>query len=197
MPYIKPRKCRIQVALLLGYGIFISMTKNQRKKYSNLIGTTVGSLQIIKFAIFCNGIRERPGFYCKCSCGKFGIYKCYSVANGDTPSCGCKSRDRIIAFNKYTAIHGMSNTPEFEAYCQARKRCNNKKHKFYAYYGGRGIKFNFLSFEDFYNELGNKPNDDYQLDRINNNGHYEIGNVRWATRSENCLNRRNSLKNKL
>ena len=41
----------------------------------------------------------------------------------------------------------------------------------------------------------NRPH--FKLDRINNNGHYEIGNVRWATRSENCLNRRNSLKNKL
>jgi len=76
-----------------------------------------------------------------------------------------------------------------KVYYEARRRCHNKNHKQWFDYGGRGIKFNFKSFEDFLNELGPRPFG-YQLDRINNDSHYEIGNVRWASPSENSKNTR-------
>jgi hypothetical protein len=59
----------------------------------------------------------------------------------------------------------------------------------YRYYGGRGIKFLFTSFEQFLAELGPRPSG-MSLDRIENDGNYEPGNVRWATRSEQVQNRR-------
>lgn len=80
------------------------------------------------------------------------------------------------------------------AYHHARNRCNSTKNKSYKDYGGRGIKFLFSSINDFSKELGPKPVG-YQLDRINNNGNYEIGNIRWASKSEQMINRR-PLKNK-
>jgi len=45
-------------------------------------------------------------------------------------------------------------------------------------------KFKFSSFEEFLAEVGKKPGSGYSIDRINNDGHYEPGNVRWATRSQ-------------
>jgi hypothetical protein len=59
----------------------------------------------------------------------------------------------------------------------------------YTNYGGRGIQFLFDSFEQFYAEIGPRPAG-LTLDRIHNDGHYEPGNVRWATRSEQNRNRR-------
>ena len=74
-------------------------------------------------------------------------------------------------------------------YRTAKSRCQNPHVLSYYNYGGRGIEFKFTCFDLFYLELGPRP-PGYTLDRINNNGHYESGNVRWASRSEQNLNRR-------
>ncbi len=86
--------------------------------------------------------------------------------------------------------HGMSKTPEWKAYSRAKNRCQNPNSKDYKNYGGRGIEFKFSSFEEFFSEVGLRPNPNMQLDRINNNKHYEKANIRWATKSEQMLNRR-------
>jgi hypothetical protein len=85
---------------------------------------------------------------------------------------------------------GLSAMPEYTAYYSAKGRCNNVKDESYPDYGGRGIKFNFVSFEEFLRELGLRPSSNHSLDRINNDGNYEIGNVRWATAKEQLYNRR-------
>ena len=80
-------------------------------------------------------------------------------------------------------------------YSSAKQRCTNPKHKSYKDYGGRGIQFKFTSLKEFKEVLGDRPLG-YTLDRINNDGHYEKGNVRWATRSTQSQNRRILSSNK-
>jgi hypothetical protein len=91
-------------------------------------------------------------------------------------------------------IHGFTThktrSPEYRAYEDARRRCKNPNRKDWRNYGGRGIEFRFASFVDFIKEIGIRPSNNHSLDRINNNGHYEIGNIRWATPSEQQSNRR-------
>ncbi len=80
-------------------------------------------------------------------------------------------------------------SPECQAYYSAKYRCESGNEK----WGGRGIEFRFTSFSEFLGEVGRKPTPRHQLDRINNNGHYEKGNVRWATPKEQALNRRSNV----
>ena len=78
-------------------------------------------------------------------------------------------------------------------FASIKQRCNNPKCKSYKNYGGRGIKCLFKSSNDFVdyviNELQTDPRN-LTIDRIDNNGHYEPGNVRFVSYSENLKNRR-------
>jgi len=85
--------------------------------------------------------------------------------------------------------HGARHTPEYWAYTAAKARCTDPRSQAWPLYGGRGIRFLFASFEQFLAEIGPRPAG-MTLDRTNNDGHYEPGNCRWATRSEQQRNKR-------
>ena len=91
--------------------------------------------------------------------------------------------------------HGMSNTREYKAWQAMKKRCNEKNN---INYGGRGIKVCDEwrnSFLTFYNDMGDIP-EGMSLDRIDVNGNYDPSNCRWATYSEQNINKRISKNNK-
>jgi hypothetical protein len=85
--------------------------------------------------------------------------------------------------------HGRAHSSEYQSYHAARQRCLNPKDARYPDYGERGIEFRFQSFEQFFAILGERPSG-LLLERIDNNGHYEPGNVKWATRSAQQRNQR-------
>jgi len=91
----------------------------------------------------------------------------------------------------------MAKTPTYNSYLSAKGRCTNPNNGNYFNYGGRGIEFKFTSFEQFIKELGPKPSSKHSLDREDNEGHYEHGNVRWATRDQQANNRRKFSKDRV
>jgi hypothetical protein len=84
--------------------------------------------------------------------------------------------------------HGLSRTPIYTSFVEAKRRCNDPKHPDYERYGGRGIKFRFESVAELHKEIGDRPGGK-TLDRKDFHGHYEIGNVRWADAKEQANNR--------
>jgi hypothetical protein len=74
-----------------------------------------------------------------------------------------------------------------------KERCRNPKHKNYPKYGGVGIEVRFNSVGELADALGPRPSKDHTVDRIDTTGHYEAGNVRWATWKEQNNNRKNSI----
>ena len=91
----------------------------------------------------------------------------------------------------------MSRTSEYHIWSGIKQRCLDPKHQAYAIYGGAGVKICqrwLASFLDFYNDMGPRPSKEHSLDRFpNNDGDYEPGNVRWATKIEQVRNRRNTV----
>lgn len=89
---------------------------------------------------------------------------------------------------------GNKEHPLYLTWNSMRTRCNNPNHAAYHRYGGRGIQVcsEWDDFWQFVADVGDKPSEEYTLDRIDNDGNYEPGNVRWATRKEQSWNSRNS-----
>ena len=76
---------------------------------------------------------------------------------------------------------------------QIIQRCTNPKNAKFSIYGGRGIcvcKRWRLSFKKFFSDVGLRPSDEYTIERKDSNGHYQPGNVRWATFAEQNRNLR-------
>ena len=87
-------------------------------------------------------------------------------------------------------IHNGKQTTEYRAYHNARNRCLNPRVPKYVIYGARGIEFRFSSFQQFVEEVGLNPCPRHVLDRINVDGHYEPGNIRWVSPTVSCFNQR-------
>ena len=132
---------------------------------------------------------------CRCACGS-GVktYTAGHVRDGTTRSCGCY---QIAKTSQRVTKHGMFGTTEYRSWSGIVSRCTSSGDRAYDRYGGRGITVHpdWLGeggFERFYAHIGPRPSPQHSVDRINNDGNYEPGNVRWATRVEQANNKRNN-----
>lgn len=118
---------------------------------------------------------QKSYWQCRCNCGNEHIIQGRNLVSGASQSCGCLRRELITK-------HGMACDPIYKIWHGMLQRCTNSRLRIYQYYGGRGISVceRWKDFSAFYADMGERPSPQHSLDRINNDGNYEPGNVRWS-----------------
>lgn len=161
-------------------------SSKRRNRVKDITGWQSGMITVIAFV----GIRHgAAAWQCWCSCGRDFIASGKNLRKGYYVSCGCHKAALTSQRNTKHAMHG---TAEYRCWRNIRQRCFNPKNGRYDDYGGRGITMCEEwrdSFASFYAHVGPRP-DGCTLDRINNDGNYEPGNVRWATAEQQRHNKR-------
>lgn len=166
------------------------MNPSNEEKATNrkpMEGMRFGRLLVLSLA--GKNCRRELLWFCECDCGERVIANGKSLRKLNAQSCGCYSVDRTKESN---GTHGMTGTRIYRIWTGMLNRCRNTNDKDYHYWGGRGISVcdRWLTFENFYSDMGEPPTDEHSIDRINNDGNYEPDNVRWATHDQQANNRR-------
>lgn len=164
-------------------------------KAKDITGVRFGRLVAMRYA---GQSRFRAAMWeCQCDCGKQATVSGNALRSGNTRSCGCLAVDVFVAGIKDRSRCDGADLPEYHIWHNMVRRCTCPKSKDYHRYGGRGIRVceRWLdSCRLFVEDVGTRPSLQHQIDRYpNNDGNYELGNVRWALPRQNCQNRRDNV----
>src|SRR5262245_49604639 len=166
-------------------------TRKRQKNRIDMTGQRVGRVTVLREAGYTNNGAIR--WLCLCDCGREFITTGKHLRKGETRSCGCVRYEKLTARN---TTHNLSDHRLYVRWAGIIARCTNRNNISFKNYGGRGISVclewrdSFPAFLAHVSALPHFGEPGRSIDRIDNDGNYEPGNVRWATRKEQQANKR-------
>lgn len=164
----------------------------------DLAGRRFGALQVTAYDRHQD--RKWHFWRCQCDCGALVAVRQDSLLRGGSRSCGCLVPQSVAV---RSTTHGRTrgstkfSCPTYRSWHSMKQRCLDPNHENYPRYGGMGVKVSDRwrhSFENFVADLGERPLG-HTLDRVDPDGNYEPGNVRWADAvTQNNNQRRHAIK---
>jgi hypothetical protein len=166
------------------------MRTTHERKFNDLTGQKFGRWTVVRF-------HSREGectyrWVCRCECGVERPVLYATLTRGASQSCGCLRRERQQVRN--TGYLSQRHARTYRIWLGMKTRCLNAKHSTFKNYGKRGIEIcpQWLKFEVFLKDMGEAPVG-LSLERMDNDGHYEPANCKWATCFEQGSNTRHNV----
>lgn len=164
-----------------------------RKESINFTGQRIGQCLVL------GPVPKLPHHYQQvwrllCDCGN-ECEKVEQQLKKPSPTTRCKACF-AQAVSAQKRRHGETKNYLFQVWENMNRRCYDPGYVSSKSYGGRVFVFDawrkdYVAFATWIREnIGERPSDRYSLDRKDNDGHYEPGNLRWATAKQQALNRR-------
>jgi hypothetical protein len=155
----------------------------------NIVGERFGKLKVIEFA---GCVKQQSMWKCLCDCGNTIVRCLQSLKNSS--SCGCMIGKTNITHNE-SYRKGKGTSKEYSIWNSMMNRCNNPNNQSYKRYGARGIKVcrDWHTYENFLQDMGRCPSNEYSIDRIDNLKGYSKENCRWATAKDQARNRSSTM----